>query len=131
MQEPNRPGAPLAIWAAAVFLIAALWTARLHFIEVDRVQAIDSAQREHANLAFTLAEHNSRALRNAETALRNAAREWEEGRWPAPRQRDSGRLVGRMLLIGVDGQARAEDGLTLDASQREYFLAHRDDRSQA
>ncbi|HZZ94734.1 MAG TPA: PAS domain S-box protein [Usitatibacter sp.] len=131
MRQRLRLGPPVAIWAGAALLIAGLWAAALHFIAADREQAIASAQREHANLAFTLGEHNSRALRNVETALRNAAKQWEQGREPPERDPDRGHLVGRILLADAAGRIVAGDGRQLDASGQEYFRAARDSRSRA
>jgi len=131
MQVSHRLGAPVAIWTAAAFLVAGLWAAALQFIGADRAQAIDSAQREHANLAYTLGEQNARALRNVESALRNAAHQWEQGHGPVRRENDGSRLVGRIVLVGADGFAHLEDGSTLDARRQEYYLAHRDDPSRA
>ena len=131
MPVPNRLAAPVAIWTAAALLVGGLWAARLHVIDADRVQAIDSAQREHANLAYTLGEQNARALRNVESALRNAARQWEQGHWPPAREAGAGRLVGHMVVVDANGHAKREDGRTVDATQQEYYLAHRDDASRA
>src|SRR3954468_16752820 len=102
MRDRLRLGAPVLIVAGAALLIAGRWATGLHFIEADRAQVVAAAEREHANLAFTLGEQNTRALRNVEMSLRNAAKEWRaSGALP---HRLEGRLVRRLVMVDARGR---------------------------
>ncbi len=118
---------PAIIVAAAAVILAVLWIAAAQDMAEHRSLSIRAAERENANLALTLGEHNSRALRNVEEGLRSLARAVAGGQAQArqPPWSDS-RVVNRMLFVDRHGRGALGDEAPRDLSDRDYFRWHRE-----
>ena len=133
---PRRPrsGTRILIVAITAIVIVALWALALVRMEVDRRSTIAAVERENDNLALTLGEENSRALRDVDERLRALARHVAE-----KGALDETALAGfdrRMvtLVIATDAQGRVTSttGSAANASivsDRDYFVFQRDHRT--
>ncbi len=130
MPRPTRLSSPLLVVLATAMLLAFVWGAAYQRIAADRRISLAAAERENANLALTLGEQNTRALRDVEEDLRVIARAVEAGR-PAQEalagfDREVVRVVlradadGNLHAIGAPGRG------TANVEDRDYFHWHRD-----
>ena len=132
---PLRGTRPLIVAVTAV-VITALWVLAIIRMGVDMRSTVAAIERENDNLALTLGEQNSRALRDVEERLRYLARVMaESGSLDAKALEGIDRRVVNMVVsIDAQGLITSTDGKTppvISVADREYFAFHRDNPTQA
>ena len=135
---PRRPlpGNLLVLAAVAATLIAVLWALAVVRMDVDRRSTIAAVERENDNLALTLGEQNSRALRDVDERLRVLARlVADKGSFDETALAGfDRRIVTTVIATDAEGRVTRTDGTPgngSNVSDRDYFVFLRDHRTTA
>ena len=136
MPRPRLSGPRFLIVAVTATVIAALWALALVRMEVDRRSTIAAVERENDNLALTLGEQNSRALRDVDERLRALASLVAENGSLDERSLSGfdRRIVTMVITADAQGRMTSADGKPApgrSVSDREYFALQRDHRTVA
>ncbi len=129
MADRRRWSTPYLVALGAALLIAGMSAAVYQRISVDRAISIGAAERENANLALTLGELNSRALRNVQDNLTEiAAALASHGRTDNLLPALDHRVVNVVLRVDRAGAMHRLDGpmpQAVNVADRDYFEWHR------
>jgi hypothetical protein len=122
---------PVAILVFCAALSGGIWLATLERSEHERDEAIENEKRQNANLALAVEDHAIRTFQATDTLLRRAISRYGRDRRSQVLDDIINTSVGEQKLITYLGIADESgrsltDSAALDASDREYFLHHRD-----